>query len=515
MTNDFFEQFLNNLKETIGAQNFNLWFSPSNININDNTIIFSVPNKFYKDIIIESYKEIILNLWKKYSNDKLNILFNINEEIKNNVIETKISSLDDFFPSDKSKSKSKKNKLDLDNENINNFNNNTAGENRKDNNTNNGFGSVNETYGNNNNNTNSDNDKDKKTELSQSNQLKNIKKHYLNLNTKYTFENFVIGSGNQFAHAACFAVANLPGHTYNPMFIYSDVGLGKTHLLNAIGNKIIEEKQLNVFLVSSEQFTNEMISSIRDDKMVDFRNKYRNVDVLLIDDIQFIAGKERTQEEFFYTFNALYENQKQIVVSSDKIPRNIVSLEERLRSRFEWGLIADIQPPDFETRVAILKKKAFLNKIDMSDEIIYFIASKISNNIRELEGALIKVAAFSSFTGKKITLDLSREALSNLIKEEEKPMTAEIIIKTVCNFFNIKIPEIKSNKKLKEFVLPRQIAMYIIRTNTSLSFPEIGDKFGGKDHSSVIYAVDKIKKNLIKDKELEKTIQTIIKIIQK
>jgi chromosomal replication initiator protein len=506
MANDFSEQFLNNLKEEIGAQNFNLWFSPSNINIKDNTIIFSVPNKFYKDIIIESYKEIILNLWKKYSNDELNISFNINEEIKNSVVETKISGLDDFFPSDKSK----KNKID--NENINNFNNDIADKYKykKDNYTDNESNSTNETYSN-----NTNGNKEKKTDVSQLNQLKNIKKHYLNLNTKYTFENFVIGSGNQFAHAACFAVANLPGHTYNPMFIYSDVGLGKTHLLNAIGNKIIKEKQLNVFLVSSEQFTNEMISSIRDDKMVDFRNKYRNVDVLLIDDIQFIAGKERTQEEFFYTFNALYENQKQIVVSSDKIPRNIVSLEERLRSRFEWGLIADIQPPDFETRVAILKKKAFLNEIDMSDEIIYFIASKISNNIRELEGALIKVAAFSSFTGKKITLDLSREALSNLIKEEEKPMTAEIIIKTVCNFFNIKIPEIKSNKKLKEFVLPRQIAMYIIRTNTDLSFPEIGDKFGGKDHSSVIYAVDKIKKNLSKDKELEKTIQNIIKIIQK
>ena len=496
MANDFFDKFLKNLKEEIGAQNFNLWFSPSNININENTIIFSVPNKFYKDIIVESYKEIILTIWKKYSNEELIISFNINEEIKNSLIDIKISGLDDFFPSDEYK----KNK-EVNNKNISNLNNNinTADEYKKDNNINIAANTANEIY-------------NKKTN---GYQQKNLKKHYLNLNTKYTFENFVIGSGNQFAHAACFAVANLPGHTYNPMFIYSDVGLGKTHLLNAIGNKIIKEKDLNVFLVSSEQFTNEMISSIRDDKMIDFRNKYRNVDVLLIDDIQFIAGKERTQEEFFYTFNALYENQKQIVVSSDKIPKDIVSLEERLRSRFEWGLIADIQPPDFETRVAILKKKALLNEINIGDEIIYFIASKISNNIRELEGALIKVAAFSSFTGKKITLDLSKEALFNLIKEEEKPMTAEIIIKTVCNFFNVKIPEIKSNKKLKEFVLPRQIAMYIIRANTTLSFPEIGDKFGGKDHSSVIYAVNKIKNNLKKDKELEKTIESIIKLIQK
>ncbi len=486
MANDFSDKFLKNLKEEIGAQNFNLWFSPSNININENTIVFSVPNKFYKDIIIESYKEIILNIWKKYSNEELIISFNIYEETKNGSLnDIKISGLDNFFPSVEYKK-------DKDINNINNLNN--------------SINIINETY------NNADNNKNKKINGPQQ---KSLKKHYLNLNIKYTFENFVIGSGNQFAHAACFAVANLPGHTYNPMFIYSDVGLGKTHLLNAIGNKIIKEKDLNVFLVSSEQFTNEMISSIRDDKMIDFRNKYRNVDVLLIDDIQFIAGKERTQEEFFYTFNALYENQKQIVVSSDKIPKDIISLEERLRSRFEWGLIADIQPPDFETRVAILKKKALLNEININDEIIYFIASKISNNIRELEGALIKVAAFSSFTGKKITLDLSKEALFNLIKEVEKPMTAEIIIKTVCNFFNINIPEIKSNKKLKEFVLPRQIAMYIIRANTTLSFPEIGDKFGGKDHSSVIYAVNKIKNNLKKDNELEKIIESIIKLIQR
>ena len=457
---DKIEPLLNELKKEIGDSNFNIWFNPADISLNDNTLIFSVPNKFFKDIINESYREIILNIWKNLNNgENLNMIYNINEASENNF----------------------------------------AGKN------NNIAGNVNLAPVN------------IKTEVKEKNteNKKSLKKEYLNINEKYTFENFVIGSGNQFAHAASIAVANLPGQTYNPMFIYSDVGLGKTHLLNAIANKIIKEKNLNVYLVSSEKFTNEMITSIRDDKMVDFRNRYRNVDVLLIDDIQFIAGKERTQEEFFYTFNALYENQKQIVVSSDKIPKDIISLEERIRSRFEWGLIADIQPPDFETRVAILKKKAILNNINFPDEVINLLANKINSNIRELEGAMIKISAYSSFTGKPIDIDIAIEATSNLLKENEKVITAENVIKSVCNYFNIKIADIKSNKKLKEFVEPRQIAMYLIRTYTELSFPEIGDKFGGKDHSSIIYAVNKIKKNLKNNEGLEKTLNNIIKIIKK
>ena len=457
---DKIEPLLNELKKEIGDSNFNIWFNPADIPLNDNTLIFSVPNKFFKDIINESYREIILNIWKNLNNDEdLNMIYNINEASENNFAGK---------------------------------NNNIA--------SNVNLAPVNI-----------------KTEVKEKNteNKKSLKKEYLNINEKYTFENFVIGSGNQFAHAASVAVANLPGQTYNPMFIYSDVGLGKTHLLNAIANKIIKEKNLNVYLVSSEKFTNEMITSIRDDKMVDFRNRYRNVDVLLIDDIQFIAGKERTQEEFFYTFNALYENQKQIVVSSDKIPKDIVSLEERIRSRFEWGLIADIQPPDFETRVAILKKKAILNNINFPDEVINLLANKINSNIRELEGAMIKISAYSSFTGRPIDIDIAIEATSNLLKENEKVITAENVIKSVCNYFNIKIADIKSNKKLKEFVEPRQIAMYLIRTYTELSFPEIGDKFGGKDHSSIIYAVNKVKKNLKNNEELEKTLNNIIKIIKK
>ena len=461
---DKVEPLLEELKKEIGASNFNIWFNTTDIYLNNNTLIFSVPNKFFKDIINESYKETILNIWKNLDNrEELNFIYNINEspetvnagENNINIPEIKNNNLDNYILS-----------------------------------------------------------KSADTEKISENK-KNLKKTYLNVNPKYTFENFVIGSGNQFAHAASFAVANLPGQTYNPMFIYSDVGLGKTHLLNAIANKIIKEKNLTVYLVSSEKFTNEMITSIRDDKMVEFRNRYRNVDVLLIDDIQFIAGKERTQEEFFYTFNALYENQKQIVVSSDKIPKDIVSLEERIRSRFEWGLIADIQPPDFETRVAILKKKALLNNINFPDDVLNLLANKISSNIRELEGAMIKISAYSSFTGRPITIDLAIEATLNLLKENEKVITAENVIKSVCNYFNIKIGDIKSNKKLKEFVEPRQIAMYLIRNYTELSFPEIGDKFGGKDHSSIIYAVNKVKKNLNNDEGLEKILSNIIKMIKK
>ena len=463
---DKVEPLLEELKKEIGASNFNIWFNPTDICLSDNTLIFSVPNKFFKDIINESYKEIILNIWRNLNNkEELNFIYNINE------------SSDNFGSGENNIAVSAP---DIKNNGSDGYVLNKAADTEK---------------------------------ISEN--KKNLKKTYLNVNSKYTFENFVIGSGNQFAHAASFAVANLPGQTYNPMFIYSDVGLGKTHLLNAIANKIIKEKNLTVYLVSSEKFTNEMITSIRDDKMVEFRNRYRNVDVLLIDDIQFIAGKERTQEEFFYTFNALYENQKQIVVSSDKIPRDIVSLEERIRSRFEWGLIADIQPPDFETRVAILKKKALLNNINFPDDVLNLLANKISSNIRELEGAMIKISAYSSFTGKPITIDLAIEATSNLLKENEKVITAENIIKSVCNYFNIKIGDIKSNKKLKEFVEPRQIAMYLIRNYTELSFPEIGDKFGGKDHSSIIYAVNKVKKNLETNEKLEKILNNIIKMIKK
>ncbi|MCL4542755.1 MAG: chromosomal replication initiator protein DnaA [Deltaproteobacteria bacterium] len=475
---DFVEPLLEELKKEIGSNNFNIWFISANITLNENTITFSVPNKFFKDIINESYKDIILNIWKKLNNkDELNFVYNINDDT-NYDIKSYYQGL-----------------MKIDNNKINQEKHSCSAS------------EIPLISG-------AQTAVDKPDMENKPGNKKNLKKNYINLNPRYTFENFVIGSGNQFAHAASFAVANLPGQTYNPMFIYSDVGLGKTHLLNAIANKIIKERDLNVYLVSSEKFTNEMITSIRDDKMVEFRNKYRNVDVLLIDDIQFIAGKERTQEEFFYTFNALYENQKQIVVSSDKIPKDIISLEERIRSRFEWGLIADIQPPDFETRIAILKKKAFLNNIDFPDDVLNLLANKISSNIRELEGAMIKIAAFSSFTGKPISTDLAREATLNILREEEKVITVETIIKVVCNYFNIKISDIKSNKKLKEFVGPRQIAMYLIRNYTTLSFPEIGDKFGGKDHSSIIYAVNKIKKILKNNDELKKNLDNIIKIIK-
>ncbi len=475
------ELLLKELEKEIGSNNFNIWFIPADITLNENTITFLVPNRFFKDIINESYKDIIVNVWRRLNNnEELNFIYIINSENNHNIH----NYSQNLVETNNNKVKTKENKCDINEASLITCN----------------------------------NTRSYKPNYTEENKVKSKriqKKDYINLNPKYTFENFVIGSGNQFAHAASFAVANLPGQTYNPMFIYSDVGLGKTHLLNAIANKIIKEKNLNICLVSSEKFTNEMITSIRDDKMVEFRNKYRNVDVLLIDDIQFIAGKERTQEEFFYTFNSLYEHQKQIVVSSDKIPRDIVSLEERIRSRFEWGLIADIQPPDFETRVAILKKKAALSNIDFPDDVLNLLANKITSNIRELEGAMVKIAAFSLFAGKSISIDLAREATLNILREEKRIITAEVVIKVVCSYFDIKIADIKSNKKLKEFVGPRQIAMYLIRNYTDLSFHEIGDKFGGKDHSSIVYAVNKVKKLLKNNSELEKTLSTITRIIKK
>ena len=315
------------------------------------------------------------------------------------------------------------------------------------------------------------------------------------LNSKYVFETFVVGSSNQFAHAAALKVAEEPGKSYNPLFLYGGVGLGKTHLLNAIGNAMYaRNNEINIAYVSSEQFTNEVINSIRFDKMTEFRAKYRNIDALLIDDIQFIQGKERTQEEFFHTFNTLYESNKQIVLSSDRSTKEMSEIEERLRSRFEMGLIADIQPPDLETRVAILKKKSDLEKIKLSDELALFMAVHIKNNIRELEGSLIRLGAFSALTGEALTVDLARRVLQDTIVEKKKDITLEEVQKIVAEKCHIKVSEIKSKKRTKNLVFPRQMAMYLCRELTDLSFPEIGKRFGGKDHSTVIHACRQMEK---------------------
>jgi chromosomal replication initiator protein len=331
------------------------------------------------------------------------------------------------------------------------------------------------------------------------------------LNTNYSFDRFVVGSCNQFAHAASVAVAEQPAKNYNPLFIYGGVGLGKTHLLNAIGLKTLQLfPDLNVVYVSAEVFMNELINSIRYDKMPKFRDKFRNIDCLLIDDIQFIAGKERTQEEFFHTFNTLHDAGKQIVVTSDKFPKDIPNLEGRLRSRFEWGLIADIQPPEIETKIAILEKKSQENHIALPGNVALYLASQAESNIRELEGYLVRIAAYSSLTGRQIDLDLVKSVLKQLLrKEEKKEITIEEIVKTVGAKFSIKISEIKSQKKNKNLVLARQVSMFLAREMTSASFPDIGAKIGGRDHSTVIYAHNKMKKILVMDKTLRNAVEEI------
>jgi len=333
------------------------------------------------------------------------------------------------------------------------------------------------------------------------------------LNPKYTFDSFVIGNSNRFAHAASLAVAESPAKAYNPLFIYGGVGLGKTHLMHAIGHYILQNNpNSKVVYVSSEKFTNELINSIKDDKNEEFRQKYRNVDILLIDDIQFIGGKERTQEEFFHTFNALHDANKQIILSSDRPPKEIPTLEDRLRSRFEWGLIADIQAPDFETRMAILKKKAEVENLNVPNEVMVYIATKIKSNIRELEGALIRIVAYSSLTNRQITVDLATEALKDIIsKKQGKNITISIIQDIVSSYFDLRVEELKSQRRTRNVSNPRQIAMYLSRKLTDMSLPKIGEEFGGRDHSTVIHAYEKISDNLKTDESLQHTIADIIK----
>ncbi|MBW2452068.1 MAG: chromosomal replication initiator protein DnaA [Deltaproteobacteria bacterium] len=332
----------------------------------------------------------------------------------------------------------------------------------------------------------------------------------LNLNRKYVFKEFVSGSSNQFAYAAAMAVANNPATTYNPLFIYGGVGLGKTHLINAIGNAVLKKNPgMRVCYYTSEKFMNELINSLRYNRMDEFRKKFRSMDILLIDDIQFIAGKERTQEEFFHTFNSLYESHKQIVVTSDKFPKEIPGLEERLRSRFEWGLIADIQPPDVETKQAILKMKAEQNRIHLPEDVALFLASSVCSNVRELEGYLVRIGAFASLTATSISLDMAKNVLKDILVEKNRELTVEEIIKHVSNHFNVKISDLKSAKRLKAVVLPRQIAMFLARQLTSSSYPEIGERFGGKDHSTIIHAIRKIDKLMESDYQLRNSIESL------
>ena len=334
-------------------------------------------------------------------------------------------------------------------------------------------------------------------------------KRGIQLNPKYTFKNFVVGAGNQFAHAACMAVAEQPAKAYNPLFIYGDTGLGKTHLLNAIGNYVAERTDLRIAYLTTEQFTNEVINSIRYDKMMDLRKRYRHIDMLMIDDIQFLAGKERTQEEFFHTFNALYEAHKQLVLSSDRFPKDMPDIEERLRSRFEWGLIADLQPPDVETRIAILRKKSEDEGITLPEDVIQFLATTMKSNIRELEGSLVRLGAYASLTGQTITLEMAKNVLRDLIGTKKKIVSMDDIQETVGARFHVKIADLKSRRRSKTLVHPRQIAMYLCRELTDSSYPEIGRQFGGKDHTTIIHACKQIIKAKDRDSEFSATLESL------
>ncbi|MCI0349042.1 MAG: chromosomal replication initiator protein DnaA [Acidobacteriales bacterium] len=330
------------------------------------------------------------------------------------------------------------------------------------------------------------------------------------LNARYTFEGFVIGSANQFAHAAALAVAERPSKAYNPLFLYGGVGMGKTHLMQAIGHEVKRRQpEAAICYLSSEKFTNEMINSLRYDKMTSFRDKFRNVDVLLVDDIQFLAQKERTQEEFFHTFNALHESMKQIVIASDRPPKELAEIEDRLRSRFEWGLIADIQPPDLETKVAILQKKAESERVGLPTEVALFIASNIRSNVRELEGALIRLIAYCSLTGVEINLHTAQQVLKNFIEAQTRKITIDAIQKSVAEQFGLRVPEIKAKNNARAVVYPRQIAMYLSKHLTEASLPEIGRQFGGKHHTTVLHSVEKIEESRKSDKDLNRLLNKL------
>jgi chromosomal replication initiator protein len=331
------------------------------------------------------------------------------------------------------------------------------------------------------------------------------------LSPRYSFDTFIVGSSNQFAHAACRAVAEAPSRSYNPLFIYGGVGLGKTHLMHAIGHYVVTHlKNLKLTYISSERFMNEMINAVRYDRILDFRERYRSVDVLLVDDVQFLAGKEGTQTEFFHTFNALYDSQKQIVISSDCPPHEIPQLEERLRSRFEWGLIADIQSPDLETKTAILKRKAETEGIHLPDNVAIYIAGKIKSNIRELEGSLIRLIAYASLTGREITLALAQDVLRNVLQNDDRAVTIEGVQKAVADHYSLKVAELKSKNNSKSVAMPRQIAMYLCKNLTSASLPEIGKSFGGKHHSTVIHSIRKVEDLRQKNGDFNMLINTLL-----
>ncbi len=443
----FWDKAINIIQEKISKQNFDTWIKPIKIvAMEDQCVQLAVPNKFFKDWLVDNYNATIKQSLKDASGLEVNIDFVLSK--------TKTKEQE---PADKPAVNIK----------------------------------------------------------SASHTTTNRSKNFSFLNDNYNFDRFVVGSCNQFAHAASMAVAKQPAKNYNPLFIYGGSGLGKTHLLNAIGLlAYATHPSLNIMYVSAEEFMNEMINSIRYDRMPKFREKYRNISCLLIDDIHFLAGKDRTQEEFFHTFNTLHDSGKQIVVTSDKFPKDIPNLESRLRSRFEWGLIADIQPPEIETKIAIIEKKIQENNIALPNNVVHYIASHVESNIRELEGFLVRIGAYSSLTGREIDLELVKEVLSNLVKNNKKgDISVEEIIKIIAGKLNIKISDIKAHNKNKNIVFARQIVMYLARKLTNYSFPDIGQKIGGRDHSTVIYAYNKILNGMKSDLKLKNLVQELEDIL--
>jgi chromosomal replication initiator protein len=435
------DKSVNLIKDKISQQNFDTWIRPIRVkSLEGNQVHLSVPNKFFKDWLMENYRLIITDALSSVAGVELHVDFMIGGDGGGAAVQASVAG----------------------------------------------------------------------KPTSASTKTVRVKTH-TSLNQNYRFERFVVGASNQFAHAAAVSVAEQPAKNYNPLFIYGGVGLGKTHLLNAIGLHAVSlYQQMNVVYVSAEEFLNELVSSIRYDKMPKFREKYRNIDYLLIDDIQFIAGKGKTEEEFFHTFNTLHDSGKQIVVTSDKFPKDIPNLEGRLRSRFEWGLIADIQPPEIETRMAIIEKKAQENKVNLPKNVAHYIAFHSESNIRELEGFLIRIAAYSSLREREIDLDLAKEVLKKIIKQSEKEdITIDDIIKAVAMKTGVKISDVKSPKKNKNIVLARQVAMYLARKLTSASFPDIGEKIGGRDHSTIIYANNKLKRILETDVKIKNLVEEI------
>ena len=436
-------------KDLANDQTYNIWFAPVNlISISSDSIILEVPNKFSQGWLLDRYMPLLTTSIQKATGKELKIEFILSEGAENVSLK-------------KPKTEEPK--------------------------------------------------KDAKPFWPFTRQPQDAAKE-IGLSPKYTFDSFVIGPSNRFAHAASMAVSESPAKAYNPLFIYGGVGLGKTHLMHAIGQGAIHKSpKSKVLYISSEEFTNQLISAIQNRSTQKFREKYRSLDILLIDDIQFIAGKESTQEEFFHTFNALYDAHKQIVVTSDRPPKEIQALEERLISRFAWGLVTDIQPPDFETRIAIIKKKSEKEAIVLPEDVFYFLAEKVKTNISELEGALIRVVAYAKLIGKEASLALANEVLKDMIIEGEKKITIDLIQKKVSEYFDIKLSDMRAKKRSRAIAYPRQIAMYLARQLTDFSLPEIGDQFGGRDHTTVIHAYDKIENDL-KDKAGLKTL--VDKLIQ-